>query len=250
MRPSRSSFQTTSASPFRSARRQLSSPRPVVANAGGEGRGRGWPRRRCPRPGGRRAAGPATGSHRSSRRGRGRSACVANDRLRHMRAPTPRGQPWSSAPEGVPASLSPAPFVSGCSTRTSSPPVRSPTPEFTPSNRARPANATTRPPWPIGLNPLPRLPWSRRRRDGAPEPCPPSKTDGGGPLTAAASAGPSHVRATPPCRRPAPTGCGCASPRSGGDHLRHAHPASPGWRTSSSARFASASTATCSSTSS
>ena len=25
---------------------------------------------------------------------------------------------------------------------------------------------------------------------------------------------PSHVRATPPCRRPAPTGCGCASPRS------------------------------------
>ena len=35
---------------------------------------------------------------------------------------------------------------------------------------------------------------------------------------------PSHVRATPPCRRPAPTGCGCASPRSGGDHLRHAHP--------------------------
>ena len=47
-------------------------------------------------------------------------------------------------------------------------------------SRARPANATTRPPWPIGLNPLPRLPWSRRRRDGAPEPCPPSKTDGGG----------------------------------------------------------------------
>ena len=47
---------------------------------------------------------------------------------------------------------------------------------------------------------------------------------------------PSHVRATPPCRRPAPTGCGCASPRSGGDHLRHAHPASPGWRTSSSCR--------------
>ncbi len=27
---------------------------------------------------------------------------------------------------------------------------------------------------------------------------------------------PSHVRATPPCRRPASTGCGCASPRSGG----------------------------------
>ena len=36
---------------------------------------------------------------------------------------------------------------------------------------------------------------------------------------------PSHVRATPPCRRPAPTGCGCASPRSGGDHLT---PCSPG----------------------
>ena len=38
-----------------------------------------------------------------------------------------------------------------------------------------PANATTRPPWPIGLNPLPRLPWSRRRQDGAPEPCPPRR---------------------------------------------------------------------------
>ena len=34
-------------------------------------------------------------------------------------------------------------------------------------------------------------------------------------------------RSGPPAgtrRRPAPTGCGCASPRSGGDHLRHAHP--------------------------
>ena len=81
---------------------------------------------------------------------------------------------------------------------------------------------------------------------------------------------PSHVRATPPCRRPAPTGCGCASPRSGGDHLRHAHPpalaggrlhpvaqrrgASGGTPRSitrrRTARFASASTATCSSTSS
>ena len=130
------------------------------------GRGRGWPRRRCPRPAGRRAAGPATGSRRSSRRGRSRSACVANDRLRHERA-APAGAAWSSAPEGSrPRSrrLSPAPFVSGCWTRTSSP-VRSPPPEFTPSNRARPANATTWPPWPIRLNPLPRLPWSRRRRE-------------------------------------------------------------------------------------
>ena len=86
----------------------------------------------------------------------------------------PAGAALEFRPGGVPASQSPAPFVPGCSTRTSSP-VRSPTPEFTPSNRARPANATTRPPWPIGLNPPPRLPWSRRRRDGAPEPCPPRR---------------------------------------------------------------------------
>ena len=33
---------------------------------------------------GRRAAGPATGSHPPSRRGRSRSACVVNGRLRHM----------------------------------------------------------------------------------------------------------------------------------------------------------------------
>ena len=46
-------------------------------------RGRGWPRRRCPRPAGRRTAGPATGRRRSSRRGRSRSACVVNGRLRH-----------------------------------------------------------------------------------------------------------------------------------------------------------------------
>ena len=63
----------------------------------------------------------ATGSRRSSRRGRSRSACVANDRLRHMRAPDPAGAALEFRPGGVAASQSPAPFVSGCSTRTSSP---------------------------------------------------------------------------------------------------------------------------------
>ena len=84
-----------------------------------------------------------------------------------------------SAPGGVPASQSPAPFVSGCSTRTSSP-VRSPTPEFTPSNRARPANATTRPPWPHRPEPpaasavvAATAGWSARA-------LPASKTDDGG----------------------------------------------------------------------
>ena len=61
------------------------------------------------------------GAGRSSRRGRSRSACVANDRLRHMRAPDPAGAALEFRPGGVAASQSPAPFVSGCSTRTSSP---------------------------------------------------------------------------------------------------------------------------------
>ena len=46
------------------------------------GRGRRG-RRRRPRPAARRAAGPATGSRPPSRRGRNRSACVVNGRLRH-----------------------------------------------------------------------------------------------------------------------------------------------------------------------
>ena len=45
-------------------------------------RGRGWPRRRCPRPAGCRAVDPATGNRPSSRRGRSRSTCVVNGRLR------------------------------------------------------------------------------------------------------------------------------------------------------------------------
>ena len=79
----------------------------------------GWPRRRCPRPEGCRAPGPATGSRPSSRRGGSRSACVANDRLRHERA-APAGAALEFRPGEVPASQSPASFVSGCLTRTPS----------------------------------------------------------------------------------------------------------------------------------
>ena len=105
-----------------------------------------------------------TGSRRSSRRGRSRSACVANDRLRHE-------EPWSSSPEGSrPRSRRRPSRPDARHARRR--PFAPPTPEFTPSKRARPANATTRPPWPVGLNALPRL---RRRRGGAPEPCPPRR---------------------------------------------------------------------------
>ena len=60
-RPRRSSFKTTSTSPFLRARTQLSSPgrssRRVLLT---RSHGRCWPPRRCPRLAGRRAAGPAT----------------------------------------------------------------------------------------------------------------------------------------------------------------------------------------------
>ena len=71
-----------------------------------------------------------------------------------MESADPAGAALEFRPGGVPASQSPAPFVSGCSTRTPSP-VRSPTPEFTPVNRARPALAAA----PAGgaPEPLPRL---------------------------------------------------------------------------------------------
>ena len=118
---------------------------------------------------------------RASHAARGRrpiSMCRKRPFATHESA-DPAGAALEFRPGGVPASQSPAPFVSGCSTRTSSP-VRSPTPEFTPSNRARPANATTRPPWPIGLKPpaasalvAATAGWSARA-------LPASKTEGGG----------------------------------------------------------------------
>ena len=76
LRPRRSSFQTTSTSPPSAGRAsscRVPAGRRVCRR---RSRGRGWPRRRCPRPAGRRAAGPATASHPPSRRGRSRSACV------------------------------------------------------------------------------------------------------------------------------------------------------------------------------
>ena len=45
--------------------------------------GTGWLGRRCLRPAGLRAAGPATGNHPPLRRGHTRSACIANVRLGH-----------------------------------------------------------------------------------------------------------------------------------------------------------------------
>ena len=81
--------------------------RPVVADAGDEVVVEGWPRRRCPRPAGCRAPGPATGSRRSSRRGRSRSACVANDRLRHgerqPRGGSRLGRGLTDRPRGSPS---------------------------------------------------------------------------------------------------------------------------------------------------
>ena len=85
-----------------------------------------------------------------------------------MRAPTPRGRPGVPPRRGSrPRSRRP-PSCPDARQRMLSP-VRSPTPEFTTSNRARPPNATIRLPWPIRLNPLPRLPlvaatagWSAR----------------------------------------------------------------------------------------
>ena len=50
-------------------------------------------RRRRPRPAARRAAGPATGSRPPLRRGRSRSACVVNGRLRHTVADAVRRAP-------------------------------------------------------------------------------------------------------------------------------------------------------------
>ena len=116
-----------------------------------------------PRWRGCRSAGPATGSRRSSRRGRSRSACIANDRLRHMRAPTPGRQPWGSAPEESRPRSSPALFVSGCSTPHTSSPIRSPPPEFTPVNRS-PAGET-QPPGPSLARPS--SPRRRVAQDGA-----------------------------------------------------------------------------------
>ena len=72
-----------------------------------------------------------------------------------------------------------APSVSGCATRTPSHPFAPPTPEFTPGE-PEPGRRTTLPPWPVGLNPLPRLSWPRRRLVEGPKPCPAPRTDGGG----------------------------------------------------------------------
>ena len=79
-----------------------------------------------------------------------------------VRAPTPRGQPWEFRPGGVPTSQSPPPSVSGCSTRTPSHRSLHRRPSSRRAKRARPANhlaALARRP-----EPLPRLPWPRRRR--------------------------------------------------------------------------------------
>ena len=108
-----------------------------------------------------------------------------------MESADPAGAALEFRPGGVPASQSPAPFVSGCSTRTPSP-VRSPTPEFTPVNRARPALAAA----PAGgaPEPLPRLEDGWWRTHGLPP-----QLVNRGRRHAAHRGGfrrPSHVRAT------------------------------------------------------
>ena len=112
LRPSRSSFQTTSTSPFRSARWQLSSPgrssrapEAQVLVAGTNERQRELGElslapaiaaalddedlEPAGPQGGIALQVPAAGSRRSSRRGRGDQPCVANLRLRHRRGSGP-----------------------------------------------------------------------------------------------------------------------------------------------------------------
>ena len=91
VRPRRSSFQSRARRPSgaraRSCRVPVGRRERRTRSRGGRGQ------RRRSQPAARRAAGPATGSRLLSRRGRSRSACVVNGRLRHTRESALRRAP-------------------------------------------------------------------------------------------------------------------------------------------------------------